>query len=263
MQSFKCINLRLLGAVESAKELGTLREELEILPANEQGEFVNLFVPWALKQLNNVKINVDTTSNEHATRSAIISIMRTLPAFVDSVRPYLEAIMPTILGVIREDSDDIATDAMQLFTDMNKAFRSAVEHYVPSFLDFILEVARDFDNITRTRLQMANQVNAAMPGKTARMSFRLLHDAPVMIVLVFQLHRRFINEYIPRFVPVVISLLEVDATRPACDQPEIDSLEGITNTEATSALRGAFNDYISAQIKVIMFNFRQFSNRPS
>lgn len=243
----KCV-----GATESVAELGLLRDQLDAMSAGTQNEFVALFLPCALKQLEIIRINGDVTSKEHMARLAILTVLRALPAFVEAVRPHVDAIMPVILTVMREDVDDIAAEAMQLFTEMNKAFRSAVEQYVAPFLDFILEVARNFANISHSRLAAA----AKGDGKTlpmARMAFRLLNDAPVMIVLVFQLHRRFINEYIPRFVPVVMELLEVDIEQPHDLQPEIHSVNDLGNTESITPARAAYVDYISAQIKVLSF----------
>ena len=238
-----------VGATESITELGLLRDQLDAMSAGTQNEFVTLFLPCALRQLEIIRINGDVTSKEHMARLAILTVLRALPAFVDAVRPHVDVIMPAILTVMREDVEDIAAEAMQLFTEMNKAFRSAVEQYVSPFLDFILEVARDFENISRNRLAAA----AKGDGKIlpmARMAFRLLNDAPVMIVLVFQLHRRFINEYIPRFVPAVMELLKVDMERPPSLQPEVRSINDLGNAEFITPARAAYIDYISAQIKV-------------
>lgn len=216
------------------------------------------FAPWSLQQLSTVKVNFDDSSMEHAGRAAVLAIMRTtLPAFVESVRPHVDAIMPALLSVMTSDADDIAEEAMQLFTDMNKAFRAAVEQYVPAFLDYILELAKDFERVVKARIEAGTQSRSG--GKSsrrenkilriARDSSRLLRDAPVMIVLIFQLHRRYINEYIPRFVPVVVQLLEVDVERPPNCPPDIKSVQDL-GQEVCSVSRCVFNDYISSQIKV-------------
>jgi transformation/transcription domain-associated protein len=216
---------------------------------------VSKLVPWALQQLTSVKVSLDGNSAEHSGRLAVLMVMRVLPTYVEAVRPHVDAIMPVLLKIMTDDADDNAVEAMQLFTEMNKTYRSAVEQYVPAFLDFILELVRDFEKNSMARILESTKQDRAKDGKTlciSRESTRLLNDAPVMIVLIFQLHRRFINEYIPRFVPVVVQLLEVDSERPPCNPLEIRNLEDL-GKETFSSSRGAFNEYISTQIKVRLF----------
>lgn len=234
-------------------DLAALRDQLELLPPSAQADFTSRLLPWAIEQLQSkIPISFKVASFEYRMRAAILSVLRLVPSFVDALRPFVDLLMPVLLSVIEHDADLVAADAMQLFTDMNKAFRAAVEAFVPPFLDFILGLATDFEGIKAARIKSAlwqeSNPDSETTAPPSKESFRLLHDAPVMIVLVFQLHRRFINEYIPRFVPVVVRLLQIDAERPSNILSPLQTLSEIEN-EPASPMRVAFGDYISAQVK--------------
>lgn len=232
-----------------------MKELFELSSAHEQVCFIEAFLPWALEKLQSVQISFNAYSAEHNTRAGLLGILRIVPAYPDTARPHVEALTAAMFQVLQQDADDNAAEAMQIFMDLNKAFRAILEHHVAPFLDFILDLANSFEEITRERLADSSQTSV-LP--LARRSFRLLHDAPVMIVLVFQLHRRFINEFIPKFVPVIIKVLQVDAERPTCQLPVIDSIEKLASQPVFTP-RGPFNDYISAQIKVFwQYNFPSY-----
>lgn len=227
-------------------ELCGLKDLFELSCTGDQVGFLEAFLPWALDKLQKTKISFEAEATEHKLRAGILGILRVAPAFPDITRPHVEALASTMFHILQNDADHNAAEAMQIFMDMNKAFRATLEHHVAPFLDFILELAENFKEMTSERLAEGKRKSILAP---ARRSFRLLHDAPVMIVLVFQLHRRFINEYIPKFVPVIIKVLQVDAVRPPYKLPDIESIDQLASQPVCHP-RGAFNDYISAQIKV-------------
>lgn len=256
-----------LGAVEAASELRSLRDRLELSTAEEQQEFAASFIPWALGQLQSSPVSLLASSPEHQARASILSLLRQLPALVpEATKAHVEPLMHAILQAMKTDAEDNATEAMHLFTEINKAFRSLTEQYVPAFLDYVLELAQNFKAIMKERLEPSLSDSSTATRRNggraegeatellnpADRSFRLLHESPVMIVLVFQLHRRYINEYIPRFVPVVVRLLSLDAERPEYRLPDIRSISQLAS-EPVCRPRGAFNDYISAQIKILSF----------
>lgn len=245
-----------LGVTDAAAaDLVALRDWLEVLPVSSQSDFINQFVPWAFSTLNE-KVPVSTEGPGFVYRNALIGCMRGLPAYTEALRPYIDEVIRCTLRIMAEDVDENAAEAMQLYIDMNKAYRAAVEQYVPPFLDFILEMASRFDQLAKRVLDSAKTEEpfriGAAPHRLVRNSFRLLHDAPVMIVLVFQLHRRFINEYIPRYVPIIVKLLQFDVDRPCGGQPELSSLNEVGG-EPQSPQRAIFNDFIACQIKVLSF----------
>ncbi len=263
---------------DGVKTLRALREDLEVLPPASQADFVAQFIPTAMALLEGnppCAIGADPAATDcaapsreeglhvHELRSALVAILRILPSYgAELIRPLIPTLMPLALKIMTEDADDNATEAMQFFTDMNKAFRSAIESYIPQFLDFILHVASSFDRIATSRLTSSGAAAEDEGGfLSAGSSFKLLHDAPVMIVLVFQLHRKFINEYIPRFVPVIIALLRVDvspplggnrrstqqgAAAPSGHSPQIENACRVSRMSP-------FGEYISAQIKALSF----------
>jgi transformation/transcription domain-associated protein len=153
-----------------------------------------------------------------------------------------------VLEIIKSDVDNIAVDAMQIFIDLNKTFRSGVEDFVPQYLDFILYLVSSFENISRKIIDDSEK--GIYCNRYSSMSLRLLHDAPVIVVLLFQLHRKFINEYVPRLVPEIVKLLSVDIAGTNESLPPICSLEEVGD-ELQSPRRLAYIDFITCQVKVL------------
>lgn len=155
----------------------------------------------------------------------------------------LKDLLDTLLFLIKEDIETNSADAMQIFIDINKALRSSVEEWVPCLLDFIIGLFTSFGTVIEERFAFpADQhgiINDNLSMIPSTKSFKLLHDAPVMVVLLFQLHRRFIAEYIPQFAPLVVKAL---LQKP----PTLAS----TAIEAEKAL---FSELIGSQVKILSF----------
>lgn len=204
-------------------------------------------MPWAIKSLEEVPMSLDGLHNEF--RSGLLGCIKVVVfGYGEPLRPFLDGLVPVLLKTLQEDVDENAADSMQAFIDLNKFFRWALEQWVPIFLDFVLELMSNFACIARDIMEEARRGEHGTK-KWACASFKLLHDSPVMVVLILQLHRRFINEYVGRFVPVVVQLLQSDEARPSSLLPPIQSIEQI-GEEPTNPLRSAFNDFIACQIKV-------------
>lgn len=84
-------------------------------------------------------------------------------------------------------------------------------------------------------------------------SFKVLIECPVMIVLLFQIHRKLISENIAKFVPQVIRTLGVAIERPPLVLNNSIGLEQVLAAENSRPLQSAYSDYISAQVKTLSF----------
>ncbi len=73
-------------------------------------------------------------------------------------------------------------------------------------------------------------------------SFKVLTECPIIVVLLFQLYPRFLNQNIPKFMPLIVSTLGLQAPISA------------RNTHRT-----AYVDFIAAQVKVC--NYSTIANR--
>ena len=219
----------------------------------ELGEFLSVFVPWAIDALNTLP-----PSNEKAQkcREGVIDCISLLPSLGEAVKPFLEALAIAMLKVLWEDNEANALVAMHIYMEFHKVFRSAVESSVQPFLDFVLRLLDNYANIAESLV--AGNLKPA-PNKhslSALNSVRIIIESPVTVVLLFQLHRKFINDNILRFVPLIIRILGISIVAP----PLLDShsiglirdLSGI-NGQIRGASRQAYCDFIQAKVKVLSF----------
>lgn len=88
----------------------------------------------------------------------------------------------------------------------------------------------------------------------ATSSFKVLIECPVMIVLLFQIHRKLVSENINRFAPQVIKALNVVIEVPVNVTASQNSVAGDLDILAQNhPLAVAFGDYVAVQVKTLSF----------
>jgi transformation/transcription domain-associated protein len=229
-------------------DLKALRYHIEVLAYNDYVPFVSAFLPWSIKLLNNLLIKIQDNGFEHQLRNAILDIYSQLPGLGDALRGYVEGIVQVCLKVLETDTEENGLLALHCMIDCHKTFRMILDPFVQPFIDFVL---RSFDKFGETCKEMC-RTGEAKRTTMANASFKVLTECPVMVVLMFQLHRRFIGENIPKFIPLVIRALGVECLLKVHDNmdPKVKGLAQIWK-EQLHPTRIILNDYISCQIKVL------------
>jgi transformation/transcription domain-associated protein len=221
-------------------DLSVLKREMEIINEAEIVEFLSNFMPWTLNQLSSAGAEKSATSRE-----AVLDTFTLLPGLGEALKPYLNDVMSALIRVIAEDVEANALAAMHVFMELHKVFRGAVEASVQPFIDFVLKLLESFPTLVQK-----------MSAPTTS-SVKLIIECPVMVVLLFQLHRKFINENILKFVPLIMKILEISLDPPAFT-PEmgkpIDDLSVLGSAElGRSPLRQQYCDFIQAKVKVLSY----------
>ena len=85
---------------------------------------------------------------------------------------------------------------------------------------------------------------------SAKTSFKVLIECPVMVVLLFQIHRKLVSENINRFAPQVIKALNVIIEVPPRTAPATLDLDSL---EQSNPVAVAFSDYVAVQVKTLSF----------
>jgi len=234
-------------------DLKTLRYCIEVLAYNDYVPFISAFLPWSIKSLNNLLLKVQENGFEHQLRNAILDICSQLPGLGDALRGHVEGIVQVCLKVLETDTEENGLLALHCMIDCHKTFRMILDPFVQPFIDFVL---RSFEKFEATCKEMC-KTGEVKRTTMANASFKVLTECPVMVVLIFQLHRRFIGENIPKFIPLVIKALGVEYSLKSQDSMD-RKIEGLAQIgkEQANPIRIILNDYISCQIKV--FTHSQF-----
>ena len=220
--------------------MSALKRELEIINEAEIPEFLSSFMPWATAQLSSA--GGEKTA---PVREAVLDTFTLLPGLGEALKPYLNDVMSVLIRVIAEDEEANALAAMHVFMELHKVFRGAVEASVQPFIDFVLKLLESFPAMV--------QKSSALTG-----SVKLIIECPVMVVLLFQLHRKFINDNILKFVPLIMKILEISLDPPPftaeAEKKPADDLALLASPEhGRSRLRQQYCDFIQAKVKVLSY----------
>lgn len=249
--------------VELAADLHQVGGIVEVLTAGEQVDFAAAFVPWSIESLEGIVPKFNEQAPEHCARHGILAVLKLLAICSDALRPFLEGLIKVLLGVLREDNEDNAMAGLYILIDLHKIHRAALESHAQAMVDFVLEMFERFPGTCESIFDLAakgtskrrggNQVNNALLKGMA--SFKVLIECPVVIVLLFQLHRWLVSDNIAKFVPLVIRSLGVVIERPAADFSGATLPKTLEQALGGSErpLTAAFAEYISAQVKTLSF----------
>ena len=227
----------------------SFKRDIEIIPDSEHVEFVSIFIPWSVEAFS----SIPSSESTFAIREGILEIYTLLPAFGEPLKPYLKDISSVLIKVLAEDFEANGLTAMHLFMEFHKVFRGAVEASVQPFIDLVLCLLEKFPEIS-TNLLKNNVAQIDTRFIPASQSVKIIIESPVMVVLLFQLHRKFINENILKFVPFIIKILEISIPTPAYESEAkaSDDLSRITGQIGNRA-RQNYCDFIQAKVKVLSF----------
>lgn len=132
----------------------------------------------------------------------------------------------------------------------------ALQNLVQPFLDIVKDVYKRLPETTRTVFKPTTDAVAA--GKTtvaesspntlahSLESFKVLTECPIIVVLLFNLHRNQISENVKEFVPLIIRALGLQAP------PEARQLQ-----------RQKYTDFVAALVKVRMTGGARFMGAQS
>lgn len=230
-------------------DLTNIKREIEGIPDNEHVEFLSIFVPWSFMTFSSLPAANETT---FAVRECLLDIYTVLPTFNEAIKPYLNDIMALLIKILADDFEANGLTAMHLFMEFHKMYRGAVETSVQPFIDMVLGLLEKFPKISADLLRDSASIDTRLIP--ASRSVKIVIESPVMVVLLFQLHRRFINDNILKFVPFIIKILEISIPAPKfeAETKTSDDLSFI-NGQIQCRSRQNYCDFIQAKVKVLSF----------
>ena len=230
-------------------ELINLKKEIELIPENELVDFYSIFIPWSIKAFSALPAITESVFN---IRESILDIYTLFPAMGEPLKIYLNEIMLVLIKILAEDFEANGLTAMHIFMEFHKVFRGAVEASVQPFIDLVLRLLENFPEISTKLLKNNAPINTRLIP--ANQSVKIIIESPVMVVLLFQLHRKFINENILKFVPYIIKILEISIPAPEFvnESKASDDLNLITG-QIRCRKRQNYCDFIQAKVKVLSF----------
>jgi transformation/transcription domain-associated protein len=243
-----------VGATVDSGELDIAKKLIETLPSADLTEYLSIFVPWAVSTLTSL-LGSSNPERTRGSREHLLEVISLLSVCGDATKPHLESLLALLVKVLWEDNESNGLTAMHIFMEMHKVYRGLAESSVQPFLDFVLKLLENYVLIAE-KLVTAVIKGAGPLNPPALHSVKIIIESPVSVVLLFQLHRKFINDNILKFVPLIFKVLDISLPAPPIpDSAEVGTvrdLSGISG-QPRSPVRQAYCDFIQAKVKLLSF----------
>ena len=225
---------------------------------------------------------------EQALRNQVLEIIHRLHMQSPEMEPYAAEIVDLLMELVRIENEDNAVLCMKTVMDLERHQLTATAPKVQPFLDLIQEMFQMMDQVVRetfdipaaqqgstasTSNSAAQNFQSPRPGSPSNPmteagtdkkdsgpltpgmhSFKVLAECPIIVVSIFQAHRSSVSSNVKKFVPLIKSILLLQA-KP---QEEAHREAARNNTVFTGVCkaiknRAAFGEFVTAQVKTMSF----------
>ncbi|GAX24432.1 transformation/transcription domain-associated protein [Fistulifera solaris] len=262
------VRRRLLGVDLSDGLLAAteLRENIDVVHGKEFPLMLSALLPSFSSVLTHrTKPSSDVSSVEHRFRNTILDIISKFPCN-DVLRPHAPHLVALAIDILNRDYEDNALLACRIIFDLYKVYRALPQEYVQPYVDYVLNAYRSLPvamqrNFVLPTTATATTVVAVEPTSAAKddvkegttmtitaeaaesstpsapqvhalrsnVSFRVLTECPLMVMLMFQLYPKYVNNNVPVLIRVMMEALALRA-------PKLESLTGNQPSSPASSI---------------------------
>jgi transformation/transcription domain-associated protein len=241
---------------------------------------------------------------EAQIRRATLEICTRLPQN-EVLRPHAGLLLDMAMRVLRNDYEENALLAARIIFEVHKSYRPILVDHVKPFLDFVLAAYKSLPSSIQKNFAMSWKPASSIQPLTASLapsvdmgttttaagagvsvvphpnthhthmhvkstlSFRVLAEFPLTVMLLFQLYPKYIKTYLLQLLPLMMDALAqrppMHATafltpEPTTSQQKISSLESVkqeSDVDDRVQLKQIFKkrarELLSAQVKTLSF----------
>jgi transformation/transcription domain-associated protein len=194
--------------------------------------------------------------------------------------------MNTLMLLLRTDNEDNAVICLKIITDLHKMYKVVLESFVQPFLDIVKEMFNNMDqaitdtfsngggdtdmvssntpfNTTNNSSNSSNNDESGVPGSTQQrrshipkslFSFKVLTECPIIIALLFQVHKKFVNPNVADLVPCIIKAIALQPAQQKAAHDEAAANNTIfVGVSPLIKNRAAFSELKALQVKTVSF----------
>lgn len=180
--------------------------------------------------------------------------------------------------LLRTDNEDNAVVCLKIITDLHKNYKMVLELFVQPFLDIVKELFNNMDTAiaeafdggdgadvvsSNTPFNNSSNDEGGVPGSTQQrrshiprslFSFKVLTECPIIIALLFQLHKKFVNSNVNDLAPCVIKALALQPSQQKAAHEEAAANKTIfVGVSPLIKNRTAFSELKALQVKTVSF----------
>ncbi|KAL4894795.1 hypothetical protein BDV59DRAFT_164257 [Aspergillus ambiguus] len=228
-------------------------------------------------------------SFEQKLRNCILETLHRLPMASPDVEPYAADMVDLLMDLVRVENEENAVLCMKTIMDLERNQAKATAARVQPFLELIQEMFQTMEQVVRDTFDTPNQSTpSGMPSTPSAVaqnfqsprpsspatsvselgpdqqanntllkgmqSFKVLAECPIIVVSIFQTHRGSVPANVRLFVPLIKSILLLQA-KPQEKAHAEAAAQGTIFTGVCKDMknRAAFGEFITAQVKTMSF----------
>ncbi|KAG2212646.1 hypothetical protein INT47_000623 [Mucor saturninus] len=258
-----------------------LRDQVEVFQTLEYSRFLATLIPVFVDILQNGNPVFQSNVPEQKLRNIILEIIYRLPQ-TETLKEYAPDLCRMLMHLLKVENEDNAVVCVKIIIDLHRTFRHSLEDQVQPFLDTVQEIFRNMEQTVKDVFDApSTPIGSATPGLNPLLatsprpnspaaaelpespskplpksmySFKVLTECPIIVVLLFQSHRRYGTENIMKFVPLIFQTLSLQA-KPQAEAAAAAQARGEVFVGVSPEIRNrsVYNDFIIAQVKTMSF----------
>ena len=222
-------------------------------------------------------------------RNCVLETLHRLPMASPDVEPYAGDMVDSLMELVRVENEENAVLCMKTIMDLERNQAKVTATRVQPFLELIQELFQTMEQVVRDTFDTPSQPTPSgmpsTPGTSAlnfqsprpsspatsvgdlapdqqpgnvllkgMQSFKVLAECPIIVVSIFQTHRASVPANVKLFVPLIKSILLLQA-KPQERAHEEAKSQGKIFTGVCKEIRNrsAFGEFITAQVKTMSF----------
>lgn len=145
----------------------------------------------------------DTT--EYQFRRVLVEIIHRIPPN-EAMRQSLNAVTATLLHVLKNDTEENAVTCMKILIDVARTLKAISEEHVKEFLAHVQEMLK---TVQRNAVEYLSEESLALDANTSlpsSRSFKVMSEAPVVVVLFSQIYRQVFLPFVPELLKILIDV---------------------------------------------------------
>ncbi|KAG2214450.1 hypothetical protein INT46_007375 [Mucor plumbeus] len=258
-----------------------LRDQVEVFQTLEYSRFLATLIPVFVDILQNGNPVFQSNVPEQKLRNIILEIIYRLPQ-TETLKEYAPDLCKMLMHLLKVENEDNAVVCVKIIIDLHRTFRHILEDQVQPFLNIVQEIFKNMEQTVKDVFDApSTPIGSATPGTNpllatsprpnsptavdlpespskplskSMFSFKVLTECPIIVVLLFQTHRRYATENIMKFVPLIFQTLSLQA-KPQAEAANAAQARGEVFVGVSSEIRNrsVYNDFIVAQVKTMSF----------
>ncbi|KAL6601053.1 hypothetical protein U3516DRAFT_602921 [Neocallimastix sp. 'constans'] len=243
--------------------LNEIKDSIETIQAVEYTRFLNLFFPIFFSILTQTQPSFTSIHPHQKLRNAVLEIVQRIP-HTEALQEYVPKLMEILLDLLKNDNEENGTICVKIIVDLHKNYKNNLEKYVESFFEIVKEmygniketVKNTFGDNQQSTTASENEIPTNTNNELAKSmySFKILKECPIIIVLLFQLHKKIFKNNVDSFMPLVIECLEL---QPEAQKQEHENAkkkgEIFIGVSSKIKNRMAYLDLKALQVKTLSF----------